>query len=241
MGAHAGTLTAPAAGRRYPPGMDRAQLVQEHPMLFHMAEDGTWPAIQAHGLLSTQALVDLYDPEPTVRASILDRVRTKSIVLDHPEYGRAVVRDQGPLKFLDRCLTPGTTPQEYLDALNSRVFFWLTRERLLRLLTASRYRKQPQTVLFLDTAELLRRHGDRVQLAPFNTGSMHVPTAPPRGAEVFVDVNHYPHAEWRARRGPRADAVVELTIPHAVNDAADLALRVERWSGGIPVDVLHKR
>lgn len=115
---------------RYSHGMDRIELVRRHPILFHMAEDGTWPAIQAHGLLSTKALVDLYNPRDAVRASILQGVRRDSILLERPGIGRAIVRDQGPLKFLDECLVPGTTRQEFLDLLNGRVFFWLTRERL---------------------------------------------------------------------------------------------------------------
>lgn len=206
-----------------------------------MAEDGTWPSIQALGLLSTKALVDLYRPEPHVRTEILGAMRRNSIVLDHPEYGRAVIRDQGPLKFLNESLTPGTAPQEYLAALNSRVFFWLTREGLLRLLGARRYRRKAQTVLHVDSAQLLKRYGDVAQLAPYNTGDLHVPGLPPRGVEVFVDLDSYPHAEWRSRRGPRGEPVVELTIPYAIPDISHLVIKVERWYGGAPTEVLYEQ
>jgi hypothetical protein len=205
-----------------------------------MADNSAWPSIESHGLLSTRALVDLYDPAPAVRTAILQRARRTSIPLDHPVLGRAVVRDQGPLKFLDQCLTPGTTPQEYLDALNGRVFFWLTHERLRRLLGAARYRARPQIVLHLDTTELLRRHGERVQLAPYNTGDLHVPTLPPRGSNVFIDVDDYPYSSWRAKRGQRRDAIVELTVRHALPDATELTTRVERWSGGAATEVLYQ-
>ena len=223
--------------------MDRSELVSEHPKLFHMAEEGTWPAIQEHGLLSTKALVDLYDPEEAVRSTILQGVRRESVVLSRPGVGRAVIRDQGPLKFLDECLAPGTTRQEFLDLLNGRVFFWLSPKRLQRLLGAARYREHPQLVFQFDTAEILERYGAAVQLAPYNTGSMHVPPpySPPRGRDVFVDVAHYPYADWRARRGRGGDAVVELTVKHAVPDAGELVTRVERWVGGSSVDVLHQR
>jgi hypothetical protein len=151
-----------------------------------------------------------------------------------------VIRDQGPLKFLDRCLEPGTTPEEYLAALNGRVFFWLTAERVERLLGARRYRTKPQTVLHLDTARLLDRYGDQVQLAPYNTGSMHVPNAPRRDIDVFVDLDKYPYDKWRACRGGRSDAVVELTVPYAVPDVSDFVVRVERWNGGALTEVLHQ-
>jgi hypothetical protein len=205
-----------------------------------MAEDGTWPSIQSRGLLSTEALVDLYQPEPRVRASILGAVRRNSVTLHHPTYGPAVIRDQGPLKFLDRCLEPGTTPEEYLAALNGRVFFWLTPERVRRLLGARRYRIKPQTVLHVDTARFLDRHGDQVQLAPYNTGSMHVPNAPRRGIDVFVDLDKYPYANWRARRGIRSDAVVELTVLYAVPNVSDFVVKVERWNDGALAEVLYQ-
>lgn len=212
--------------------------MRDYPMLFHMAEDGTWPSIEARGLLSTQALVDLYNPEENLRAEILSKVRRTSIVLNDPTLGSAVIRDQRPLKFLDQCLLPGTSPEQFLHALNSRVFFWLTHERLERLLSAKLYRQKKHTVLHIDTAELVSRYGDKVQLAPFNTGSMHVPTAPPRGTDVFVDIDEYPHDTWRTKRGRNGDAVVELTVPYSVPDIADMTICVERWESGRPVETI---
>lgn len=42
-----------------------------HPTLYHMAEDGSWPSIRDRGLLSTQAIVNLYKPDDQARAAIL--------------------------------------------------------------------------------------------------------------------------------------------------------------------------
>lgn len=223
--------------------MDPEQLVIEHPVVFHMAEDGTWPSIRTQGLLSTRALVDLYQPPLAVSEAILHTVRRSRTVLAHPGLAPAVIRDQLPLKYLEQVLTDGTTPQEYLALLNGRVFFWLTRERLSRLLQARQYRSHPHLVLCLDTAELLRRHGTNVQLAPYNTGSMlrPPPYSPRRGRDVFVDIDEYPYSRWRRQRGPRGDAVVELTVDYAVPDAAELVLRVERWEGGACTEILLER
>jgi hypothetical protein len=219
--------------------MQRSDLARLYPVLYHMAEDGTWPSLRAHGLLSTRALVDLFAPDDAVRAQVLNVVRKRSVAIESDRWGRVVVRDQAPLKFLEQCLTEGTTVQEYLDALNERVFFWLSLGRLQRLLGARRYRNSAATVLHVDTARLLARHGDTVQLAPCNTGSVHVPTLPRRGTDVFVDVDRYPHDTWRAKRGPSSDAVVELTVKYQVKDIVDLTQRVERWAGGQPVEVLY--
>jgi hypothetical protein len=221
--------------------VDVDQLIAEHPSLFHMAEDGTWPPIQKHGLLSTQAIVDLYDPDAEIRASILGAVRKRSVTLETAALGSMTIRDQLPLKFLDRCLTDDTTPQQFLDALNGRVFFWLTRQRLERLLGATQYRRSSHTVLTIDTAELLSAYGRDIELAPYNTGSMHVPTAPPRGVAVFVPIAGYPHADWRNKRGKSGDAVVELTIPYSVPDIVDFTVRVETWHAGSPAETLYER
>ena len=206
-----------------------------------MAEDGTWPSIQAHGLLSTLALVDLYRPVQAVRAEILEQVRPNSITLHDQELGHAVIRDQRPLKFLKKCLLPDTSPQQFLDALNGRVFFWLTRKRLETLLGARLYREKQHTVLHVDTNQLVARYGDKIELAPYNTGSMHVPTAPRRGSGVFTAIDDYPYDMWRAKRGRQGDAVVELTVPHSIPDIEDMTVRVERWKGGEPIETVFEK
>ena len=221
--------------------MRRDDLVARHPVLYHMAEDGTWPSIQVHGLLSTQALVDLFGPPPDVRDAILREVRPRSITLNDSTLGSAVIRDQKPLKFLAECLVPGTSPQQFLDALNGRVFFWLTRDRLQRLLGAKLYREKQHTVLQVDTSQLIARYGDSVELAPYNTGSMHVPSAPPRGTDVFVPIDAYPYDAWRAKRGSNADAAVELTVPYSVPAIETMTRRVELWKGGAATEVLFER
>jgi Family of unknown function (DUF7002) len=218
--------------------VDPATLGALYPTLYHMAEGGSWPAIRERGLLSTRAIVDLYQPGPELRAEILSVVRRRSITLTGDKLGPVTIRDQGPLKFLTSCLKPDTTPRQFLDALNGRVFFWLSCDRLHRLLNAKRYRAGEQTVLHVDTTRLLGSYGDRVQLAPYNTGDMHVPTSPQRGADVFVDVADYPYELWRAKRGSATEAVVELTIPYAVPDIASLVTRVETWQHGAPISVL---
>lgn len=215
--------------------------MREHPTLFHMAGDGTWPSIREHGLLSTRALLDLFDPPVQLRDSVLKGVRRTSVDLEREDLGRVTVRDQRPLKFLRSCLSGGTTEQEFLDLLNGRVFFWLSLRRLQTLLSARLYKDAPQTVLHFDTAEVLDRYGDRVHLAPYNTGSVQYRNSPQRGRDVFRSVEDFPFDDWRIRRGRTRDAVVELTVLNAVPDAHALATRVERWSDGHPVETLYVR
>jgi hypothetical protein len=220
--------------------MDPAQLARLYPTVYHMAEDGSWPSIRDRGLLSTKAIVDLYQPGDQVKADILAAARRKKITLTHDGLPDVTIRDQLPAKFLNVCLEEGVTPGEYLDALNGRVFFWVSPERLMKLLHARPYRNLRHTVLHVDTAALLSAYPGRVQLAPYNTGSMHVPTMPKRGPGVFTDLADYPYDEWARRRGRSGEPVVELTIDYAVPDISKYVTRVETWADSTPVEVLHQ-
>jgi hypothetical protein len=221
--------------------VDSEQLSVLCPTLYHMAEDGSWPSIRERGLLSTEAIVDLYQAGNELRAEIMSSVRRNKITLSHPTFGEMTIRDQRPAKFLEACMCEGIDPHEYLDALNGRVFFWLQLERLQRLLNAVAYRNLKQTVLHVDTMRLLDAYSDRVQLAPYNTGSMHVPNMPKRGPGVFKNLADYPYDYWLGKRPKASDAIVELTIPYAVPDISMFVDKVERWEAGKPIEVLYSR
>jgi hypothetical protein len=208
-----------------------AKLVEAFPRLWHMAQDGSWPAIRAHGLLSTQALLDLYGVEGARRAELLSRRRPQSVPLARAGLPGAVVRDQKPLtdEGLRRCLDPGLTPQRWYEILNAQVYFWLSRERLRRLLGARAYRAAPQTILTLRTASLVAAHRDRVRLSPINSGAT-IMRPQPRGLRTFRTIADYDLVERRGRRP--VDAVVELTVQGGVPDVAAHVLAVHRWAGG---------
>jgi hypothetical protein len=219
--------------------VDPALLAQLHPTLYHMAEDGTWPSIRQRGLLSTQAIVDLYQPDADVRQQILSTVRRDKVPLTSAALGEMTIRDQRPAKFLKECMKDGVSPQDYLDALNGRVFFWLRLSRLTRLLGAVMYRHSSHTVLHVDTARLISAYSGQIQLAPYNTGDMHVPTLPKRGPDVFTDLADYPYEHWLAKRGRSGEPVVELTISYAIPDISQFVTKVETWADGKPIAVLY--
>ncbi|WP_374197766.1 hypothetical protein [Microbacterium sp. EST19A] len=203
-----------------------------------MAESGSWPSILERGLLSTQALVDMYQPGEALRREILQQVRRRMVILHREGLPDAAVRDQLPLKFISQRLLPGDTLQDFLDALNSRVFFHVAEDRLHRLLGARAYRGAPHDVLICDTRKLLLAHDD-VDLAPYNTGSVHVPNMPARGPSTFVHLEDYPWEYWRRKRG-ETDAVVELTIKHSALLESSI-LRVESWYDGKLASITFER
>ncbi|HEX8831319.1 MAG TPA: hypothetical protein VF705_09150 [Longimicrobium sp.] len=215
-------------------------LASLYPLLYHMAGAGRWESIRRIGLLSTTALLDLFEVTGEERERIESQRRATSIEIRHPEHGLAVIRDNLPMtdRALEKCLR-GLSPREWYETLNRRVFFWLSRERLFGLLEARAYRGKHQTVLTIDTSALLARHADRVTLSPINSGSTIMNPAP-RGADTFARISEYPYGLWRKKRG-RKNAVVELAVDYSVPDVRDFVVRVEHVDGGSLSEVLWER
>lgn len=213
--------------------MNVSELVERYPRLYHMAEAGSWPSIRQHGLLSTSALLDLFEVNGARRQTIESARRPRSVTIEHPEHGVAVIRDQIPLipTILERCLV-GMTPGEWCATLNRRVFFWVEEERLEGLLKARAYRGRPHDVLTLDTASLVAAHKSRITLAHLNTGTT-VFRAPERGLETFRSIAEYPIDVRRK--------VVELAVDYKVADVEAHALRVEsRQGAGVLTTLWHR-
>ena len=194
--------------------MDPAAFIDRYPRLWHMAELENWGLIQEHGLLSTSALLDLFEYDGAEREPIESAYRAESVVIEHPELGKATIRDQGPMhsdavvaRFLDEI-----SPAQWYRLLNSRVFFWLTENRLQRLLGAGLYRARPHMVLELDTAALLERHLEQITLAPINSGAIFRGGKTRRGPQTFNRFNDYP---WDDRK-KSPELVVELAVDRAV-------------------------
>jgi hypothetical protein len=206
-------------------------LLEKHPLLFHMAEDGAWPSIRERGLMTTSALLDLFGIEGEERELVERGQRRRKVTLQRAGLGSIVVRDQKPLPQakLQGCLNDGLTAPEWYGMLNERVFFWLTPKRLETLLQARAYRSEPQTVITVDTAALFERHGDRVRLSPINSGSV-MPMARPRGLETFRSIGDYDRPE-----------IAELSVKDGVPDVSELAVRVERRLPGGARTLLYER
>src|SRR5690349_1615645 len=104
--------------------MKTAELISNYPFAYHMAESGTWESIRKHGLLSTLALLDLFEINGQKRNEIFARRRPESVTITHPKHGRAVIRDQKPMSesALGKCLDPILTAAKWYMILNRRVF-----------------------------------------------------------------------------------------------------------------------
>ena len=207
------------------------ELLVDCPRLYHMAERGSWPSIAQHGLLSTSSLLDLYEVEGNEREAIEAAHRPESIPIRTAELAPAVVRDQKPMsdRGLANCLKDGLTPTERDKILNSKVFFWLTEDRLLRLLNAKTYRDSEHDILVLDSRSLVGANRDKVWLCPMNSGCTK-PFPHPRGISTFKRIPDYPYAEWKRKR-KAGERVVELCVEDGVAEISEHVVEVKRMSG----------
>jgi hypothetical protein len=222
-------------------GIAKGDLSRLFPRVYHMAQLGSWQSIQRHGLLSTTALLDLFEINGAERERIESKHRKDSIPILHRLYGSAVIRDQKPMSDagLHRALRDGLTPEQWYRDLNSRVFFWLTEDRLSKLLNAKTYRGKRHTVLTLDTKLLLDLHSDRISLSPINTGCTK-PFPHPRGKDTFLRLQDYRFAEWRTKR-PLKDSIVELAVDSGIPDLGEMVVEVKESGGGLPDDLIWRR
>lgn len=208
--------------------MTPEELIKKHPRLWHMAQDGSWPSIAEHGLLSTSALLDLYEITGEQREALERRHRPQSVPIARPGLPGAVVRDQKPMReaaLLD-CLDEGLTPTDWYLALNQRVFFWPSRKRLRGLLSARAYRDDVQTVLTLDTRSIVEAYGDVIQLSPINSGATIMSVAR-RGSQTFAPIAEFPLEPIRRRSGYR-QPVAEVVVPDRVAPIEEHVLAVHR-------------
>jgi hypothetical protein len=224
--------------------MNPEELIVNYPVLFHMAHAGAWSSIREHGLLSTDRLVRLYDPDGTSHDRIVSRHRPEIVSLVREGLGVCFVRDQKPMRDQDliRCLRDNLTPSDWYRILNQRVFFWLSAHRLEKLLGARAYRSHFHDVLYLDTASLVRDYEDLITLSPINSGATR-PIAVPRGRDTFRRIEEYDFNYWKKKRTKR-NAVVELAVTGGVSDIERYVFKVERrkfgtnateiWRGSYP-------
>ena len=209
--------------------MDTELFCQTFPRLYHMAHHDALPSINRHGLLSTSALLDLFEVDGARRQEIETTMRRECIEIRHPEHGVAVIRDQKPImndRRLEQSLGGTATAAEFHLLLNSKVFFWVNSDRLVRLRGAVAYRGDRQLVLTLDTRRLVEAYGRRVMVCPMNSGACK-PVAHPRSPAMFQSIADYDFDFWRRRKGSKAKAIVECTVERGVLDVGRFILQTE--------------
>jgi hypothetical protein len=191
-------------------GATPEELAETYPLLYHMADAGSWASIREHGLLSTSALLDLFGISGDERENIEARRRPECVEIKSRAHESAVVRDQKPLieSKLAKSLS-GCTVREWYRLLNRFVFFWLSKDRLETLLSARAYRDRAHLVLTIETLSFVREYENRIVLSPMNSGNT-LPFAHARSPAIFMAMRDYPFRE-RAKYGAYYQ-IVELAV-----------------------------
>jgi len=220
-----------------PKALSFSQATSLPPTLYHLTQVQNWPSIEQHGLLSTQALLDLAELSDEERERVGNQHRAQRVVLPNG----VVISDQKPMPptALARCLH-GVTPEQWYALLNSKVFFWPDVERLHRLRRV--YKAQPQVLMVIDTERLLARYSERITLTAINTGNARRQPAK-RGLSTFVPYETWFVSGWASetealhtRPRLRSHPPAELTVTYAVPDVMDFVVDVQHLG---PQETLH--
>ena len=221
-----GPPARPATGRRPSPRPSSPRpaaleptparaLARLRPSLFHVTALGAWPSIAELGLRTAAQLADLADQHPltSIRADRLDLVEGDGAWLIR-------LRDQRPmLRAQIESHLDGVTLQQWLDLVNSRVYFCARQKDLTTLLM--RYQNEGQDLVVFDTAKLLAAAAERVEVTAVSSGS---PVAwggcPCRGRDTFIPLPSFP--------GAAAD-IEEVTVLDGLASVDRLVTRVVRY------------
>ncbi|OYT76830.1 MULTISPECIES: hypothetical protein [Pseudomonas] len=215
--------------------MDLEKLIELYPRIYHMAERGAWDSIRTRGLMSTTAVLDHLAVADSERARYESEHRGQKMDVKSGDPSSIVLRDQKPMPEgrLITALTGGTTPRQWYELINGKVFFWAEEQRLHGLLGARDYRKLEHDVLTLDSSTFIPAYAEAIWLCHMNSGNTW-PMPHRRGTEIFCKIVDYPVT----RTGKPKKKVVELVVDYAVPNIADYVLEVRRMKGNEVLNVI---
>lgn len=218
--------------------MRAKQLVETYPRLFHMAWEGSWPSIREHGLLSTRALLELYEVDEQIAQRILRKHRPHWIEIGKNGLPGAVVRDQKPMsdEGVRRALGADVCLGDWYNLLNSMVFFWPTKKRLITMMKAGAYRGMRHDLIVVDTERLVKLKEERLRLSAMNSGATK-PYPHPRSMDMFMKLVDFPFDE-RMRRHRIEGAVAEVCVVHGVEEIEACTLAVETVSVSEAMEII---
>jgi hypothetical protein len=204
------------------------QLIAAYPVLYHMAEAGTWASIKQHGLLSSNEVARRSGAQGAAASALRRGHRSDKITVTVPGMGEVVLRDQIPMHpdRITRALPPDVSAADWYELINERVFFWAEEHRLHRLLNGREYGHLQHDVLTLNTASLVHAHHDRIRLCHMNSGNT-FPAMTKRSPEIFKSISEYEVTRDGRPRKP----VVEVTVIGGVPDIRQHVVEARRMRG----------
>lgn len=198
--------------------MEEEEFIGRYPVMYHLAYGPeVWPSISRLGLLSVEAILEVWEVPPDLKEDLMTQRRSKTVRLTHATHGEVHLRDQHPLnlKMLERALTDMSTTQ-WLRQLNEHVFLTPSLKRLKSLYRA--YSDRPRLILTLSTESLVNAHRAAIKVSRINTGAVrHVNHK--RGTDTLV----------RLRDFDPQQEVAELAVRERVSNVGTHVLRRDVW------------
>ena len=187
--------------------MTPTQFSKLYPKLYHLTFASNLEGIRANGLQSAAALADLHAFDPSEREATLDKRRLCIQTL----HG-VTLRDQhtAPDAKMKSCLVKITIP-EWFALLNSKTFFFLSRDKALRL--AETYSAYENLLLEVDTAKLLATHARHTTLCRINPGGF-LYNPRPRGRASFIPLADF---AYKNKRDTPAELTIDTPIPNILD------------------------
>lgn len=215
--------------------MNLEKLIELYPRVYHMAERDAWDSIRTRGLMSATAVLDHLNIEGGDRSRFESEHRDQKMDVRAGHSSNIVLRDQKPMPEarLLQALTGGTTPRQWYELINDKVFFWVEEERLHRLLGARDYRNLEHDVVTLNSEAFIPAYAEKIWLCHMNSGNTW-PIPHRRNTEVFCRIPDYPEKP----SGKPVKSVVELVVDYAVPDIADYVVEVRRMKGSDVLGVI---
>lgn len=206
--------------------MQSKQLVETYPRLFHMAWEGSWPSIREHGLLSTRALLELYEVDGEIAERIVREHRPHWIKIEKDGFPGVVVRDQKPMsdEGVRRALGEDVCLGDWYSLLNSMVFFWPTEKRLITMMKAGAYKGMRHDLIIVDTERLVKLKEEHIRLSAMNSGATK-PYPHPRSMDMFRKFADFPF-DKRMSRHRAEGTIAEVCVVHGVEEVEACTLEV---------------
>jgi hypothetical protein len=143
---------------------------------------------------------ELYSTKEILRRSSLTNAEKQQILSERRPIHTYVnlngvevmIRDQRPIstRALSKTLTDNWTVGQFLESLNSRVFFWPNLKRLQ--IHFDRYKSEEPKIIRVRTQEMIEANANVLKFCRLNSGATRChpkwKAPPPRGANTFLKV-----------------------------------------------------
>ena len=172
--------------------MSTEEFINRCEYLYHLtSEQNLANIISMRRLLSSKEIIANSDLSRNEQRKVLTERRPDHfpIQLNGIE---CLLRDQRPIsiKALQKCLTDDWSVADFIESLNSRVFFWPTLKRLVVHFNRYKTEEHPK-IIKVRTRELLEINSNALRFCHLNSGATRCHpkwngSPPPRGLNTFV-------------------------------------------------------